>query len=59
MRVFTYNNNAAAPSSPSLHQETAITAQLRNLLVSSYVEATPTSLPETTSAKDTNVDAQH
>ncbi|XP_023637500.1 zinc finger CCCH domain-containing protein 57 isoform X2 [Capsella rubella] len=61
MRVFTYNSNAAAPSSSSsLHQETAITTQLRNLLVSSSVEATPpSSVSETTSAKDTTVDAQH
>ncbi|AED92306.1 zinc finger protein 3 [Arabidopsis thaliana] len=60
MRVFTYNNNTASPSpSSSLHQETAITTELRNLLVSSSVEAKPTSLPETTSAKDTIVDAQH
>ncbi|KAG7550868.1 Zinc finger CCCH-type [Arabidopsis thaliana x Arabidopsis arenosa] len=63
MRVFTYNNNDASPSpSSSLHQETAITTQLRNLLVSSSVEATPTTLPssvsETASAKDTIVDAQ-
>ncbi|XP_010420349.1 PREDICTED: zinc finger CCCH domain-containing protein 57 isoform X1 [Camelina sativa] len=63
MGVFTYNNNAAAPSSSSsssLHQETAITTQLRNLLVSSSVEATlPSSVSDTTSAKDTTVDAQH
>uniref|UniRef100_A0A1J3FJN2 Zinc finger CCCH domain-containing protein 57 n=1 Tax=Noccaea caerulescens TaxID=107243 RepID=A0A1J3FJN2_NOCCA len=65
MRVFTYNNNASpsSSSSSSLHQETtAITTQLRTLLISSSVEATPTTLPsvsETTSAKDTIVDAQH
>ncbi|ESQ41646.1 hypothetical protein EUTSA_v10013743mg [Eutrema salsugineum] len=62
MRIFTYNNNAS-PSSSSLHQETTtITTQLRNLLVSSSVEAAPTTLPsvsETTSAKDTIVDVQN